>query len=292
MSSRIPLKLAITWVAVVLLAACLACDRSKPQGPYKNPFVYPLSVGNRWQYSGRYFYSNVQPDSLLPMFSDTLFSTSTVEITGLDTLFDTTEVYVFHERYGWILDTVDSDAYFKNLGDGFYYYGATSMNYVAPLKPHPFANFSFRGHRFHDICELFEMIEGRRPVPKPTGGAVEYHDPPLKSLAYPLRTGCRWTFREPAEPWRIDKLIGNWRSIEVPAGRFGCFPVRWLHEMDNDRQWDIDIEFYDYISQVGLVKRAITIRGITLTSPVSPDSIGTADVTTEYTLMGHDVSSK
>jgi hypothetical protein len=60
--------------------------------------------------------------------------------------------------------------------------------------------------------------------------------------------------------------------------------------MDEDGEWDNDIEILDYLSAVGIVKRRILLRGIVITSYDDPNPIGTYDYKEEYRLTNYEVA--
>ena len=77
-------------------------------------------------------------------------------------------------------------------------------------------------------------------------------------------------------------VIGE-EEITVPAGAFECMKVKWLYDIDNDGEWDSDLFIEDYIGDVGLVKREITILGIISINELG-EIVGYMDSMGRYTL--------
>jgi len=252
-------------------------------------FFYPLTIGNRWEYAGEMYFINFRPDSLKRYIgADTIPETSVVEITGLETLLDTIVTHVFHETLTLRDDTFHTDTYFGETEEGLYYYAYSSPPYtkVTPLKIKPNGYFYFKGRRFNTVQEIFSLIkEGVEAFAKRSNGII-YENPPLKSLQYPLEVGSQWTYREPGNPLHMDKRISVRQNISVPAGDFDCFEIQWLYDIDEDGQWDDDIELFDYMSTTGLIKRSITIRDLIY---IDYEVGGMVDWSEEFVLTGYQV---
>lgn len=253
----------------------------------KPGFVYPLINGAEWNYNVSTWYENVEPDSIAYMFADTLTATSTVRVTGQDTLFDSVAVYVFHEEFVQSEGgSFTSDAYFNETAAGFFYYGATGGNYAAPLKPTAGISYTFNGQTFSSPGELFASVQSGFPFGLASGTQDDLYNPGLMSLAYPLRYGSLWEYRSAGEPFEIHKGISDWSVVTTPAGNFECFKVCWIYGDDAPAD---NVQFYDYISQDGLVHRSISLDSVSLTSEGSPEYIGTATFVQDILLMSHNI---
>jgi hypothetical protein len=53
-----------------------------------------------------------------------------------------------------------------------------------------------------------------------------YELPPVQALKYPLTIGEQWTYRQPYQPWHIDKKVVAKETITVPAGSFICLKIQ------------------------------------------------------------------
>ncbi|TFH65234.1 MAG: hypothetical protein E4G91_03195 [Candidatus Zixiibacteriota bacterium] len=102
-------------------------------------------------------------------------------------------------------------------------------------------------------------------------------DPPFHSLKYPLNAGSEWPVRIPPKLVPINKKAIDRVQVQVPAGVFTCARIQWLYGLDSDSNWDSDIEAYDYISQIGLVKRTRLYHNVTVTTHEYPLGIGICD---------------
>ncbi|UCD94933.1 MAG: hypothetical protein JSU69_02465 [Candidatus Zixiibacteriota bacterium] len=249
-------------------------------------FTYPLEIGNRWSYNGVFTMINCEPDTACSLEHYSAHFTSVVEIESVDTFMDTLETYKFHEtltehRY----DTVPNGEtvyhtynYFRNASDGFYWHASSGPNTrVSPVKLHPDVLFLFRGQRYSTIQEIFQKIERTPRLAGVAADTPNYNDPPPLCLRYPLAVGSQWSFREDCDPWCMDKKILSWKSISVFMQEFDCYDIRWLWDMDDDGQWDDDIERHDYLAEIGLVTRATIFRDIVATT-VTGDTLGIFDV--------------
>ena len=258
-------------------------------------FFYPLAVGNRWEYAGWLILFNFQPAGLANYrYPDTMYKNSIVEITRLERLLGSVPIHVFHETVvveGLTPgnDTFHTDHYFAGTEDGLYYYGSsgTVVTGAVPLKIRPGEFISFKGRRFDSVKEILDLLSASvQAFEKIEVSANDEY--PLKSLQYPLEVGSQWVYRGPRDFWLIHKRVTDWQSIDVPAGDFDCFEIQWLYDMDEDSQWDDDIEVFDYISGIGLVKRSITIRGLVMLD-YDLDTLGTFDITDEFFMTGYQV---
>jgi hypothetical protein len=261
------------------------CDPCHPD----DSFIYPLQIGNRWDYSGSMVFFNFQPDSLGDFFPDTFYASSTVEILRRETLHDTLETYVFHETFtlhGY--GVYHSENYFNNWSDGFYNFASYGVNdQLTPLKPGHQPSVYFKGRYFNTVREVFDWLKTGIESQARLVDSLEYEDPPLRCLAYPLTVGAQWTYRYPGNPWHMEKAVIGRANQTVPAGDFDCFEIQWLYDLNDDGTWDDDIDIFDQISQIGLVKRSITIRGIVLEDPWSPEPLGYFDAKEEYVLTDY-----
>lgn len=252
---------AILSLAVGSVLIATGCDSDRPNKPVDS---YPMTIGTTWDYSGVIFTINVESDSTAPINADTTHFESTVEIVRVATLFDSVQTYVFH---GTLVQesqsTFHADHYYNVLEDGLYYYAYTRPpNSRAMPKLISSRPFVFQGRRFGSVREVFAAFSTPVRIAGQHDDTLTYENPPLRSLAYPLKVGSEWTYRNPSEPWHIAKRVTAFGATDVPAGSFQCYTVQWLLDVDGDGVWDGDIDLFDSISDIGLVKRSMFIRGI------------------------------
>lgn len=252
-------------------------------------WVYPLAIGNTWEYSKVLVMTIITPDTMELPEHDTVYGTSHLEVASLDSLSDSLVAYRIHATLTQDSSTYDSDTWFNNVDDGLFVYAYQGTgSYAIPYKIRPGMSFTLLGRQFNSIDEILAIIE-RTLVPSLiSSGRGDLEDPPVKSLQYPLTIGSQWTRRTTGNPWRIDKRVTGQEQIEVPAGQFSAFRIRWLYDLDADGNWDDEVTIVDHIADVGLVKRVISITGIEITSPWG-DSAGYSDFTEVIQLTGHNI---
>jgi len=256
----------------------------------RSTFVFPLAIGNTWQYSRTFYSHNFDPDSLAYFGSDTVFGNQTTEIERLDTLLGSQETYVFHTM--WTEDNGSSgDGYFyrNNTSNGLYEYAYESVGGVGPPKValSEGTYLLFKGMRFNSISEFLDWVHSRIDITVVTrsiqSDSIRYENPPLRDLAYPLEVGQCWVYRD-GEPWRMEKEVVGIESVTTPAIVANCFKIRWYWDIDNDGVWDTDIVAYDYLAAIGVLKRQYEFIGLTITDYHSSDNLGTCDFTDVYEL--------
>jgi len=277
------------YILLILFIFNSSCEKEKIEQP-DSDFTYPLSIGNRWEYSRELINYNIEPVELQAQIADTLSAFSTVEILDSAAIKDTIQTYKFRESYTGENKSNVSDVYCANGEDGFYVYAHAGGNYVAPLKSSAGKWIHFNGYKFYNVKELMRAITGKLIITSWHSDTLFYENPPLRSLIYPMKVGSQWEYRQKGNPWKYDKRIVKTEKIELPAGKFVCFVVQWLIDMNNDDVWDDKVVFYDYFSDVGLVKRLIILKDMQLMD-TSGSIIGTYDSKDEYILLDYIVKA-
>lgn len=258
-------------------------------------FIMPLAVGNRWDYSTMYYHYNFQPESLGTILGDTVYGNRTETITTMDTLPDSTETYVIHSV--WSRGDVSGDefVYRNNTDDGYYTYAYWIPDEPTLQRLRPGYSFQFHGRRFGSLSDLYRFIttavQASAKQAFDTGIVLE--DPPLRELAYPLEVGRQWVYRQKDlnGPFDMGEEVVEKQNLIVSAGQFECFKVRWYWDIDNDGNWDDDIDGYDYVGGIGLVKREFLIYGVTVVDDHGSilgtfDSFDTHELTDYHLNMG------
>jgi hypothetical protein len=282
----------ISFATLAVFYFGLTCTEITPTKPVPDDFVYPMNVGNVWNYSGINRGFNVRPDSLASDFEFTFIEHSNIEIISDTALMDSIDVFDFAEIFVQEhreTDTFYSESYFTNHEDGLYYYGRTGSNSeVIPYKINPGKMFfQFNGKKFDNLNEIFSFLGHSISPIGLNGDSISYILPPRKSLHYPLSEGVRWLVYDVSGLFTINKEVVGITYIDVPAGRFLCYKVRWLWDMDEDGGLDSELEYYDYISTVGLVKRTMIARDVILGSYEHPAGIGTIDLEFRFELTDY-----
>ena len=278
-------------IAAILIVV-FGCSDDKSGNPVPADFVYPLEVGNVWEYFGVMRTFNVQPDSLMDDYGYLIDEESRVEIVKDTTLMDSIEVSTFGERLiqqGTEVDTFYTESYLRNLDDGLHCYGSTGINAKAtPLKDNPNKiYFEFKGRKFNSLGEIKDFFT--RNIPGISLGYDSVAANPRRCLQYPLKVGEQWAVYDDPDDIVIDKKVIGTATVKIGTRSFSCLKIQWLWDLDNDGEWDEEMEYFDYISTVGLVKRHIIIRDFKITSAESPAPIGSYDFEEKFELEDYSV---
>jgi len=258
-------------------------------------FVMPLAIGNRWDYSGMSYDYNFQPESLGIILGDTLYGTRTETVTTMDTLPDSIETYVLYSVSNWDGAIIDDFTYRNNADDGYYTY-AYQLFIQPQLKILPRGcSFEFHGRSFESLAGLHDFVatavQSSAKQAFDTGIVLE--DPPLRELAYPLEIGRQWAYRDKDlnGPFDMGKEVVEKQNLIVSAGQFECYKIRWYWDIDDDGIWDNDIDGYDYVGGIGLLKREFWIYDITVVDEYGTilgtfDSFDTRELTDYHLNVG------
>ena len=225
------------------------------------------------------------------MLPESGFGESQVDIVRIDTI-NGTPVYVFHQVYSYPINynaPEGGEVYLRNHDDGLYCYGYYGNTEIAPLKPAGSVLFEFGGKSYASAQELCTAITGSVLLSGLAQAQNEYEIPPLRSIAYPPEEDYQWNYREVDNPWLIDKRYLEPQEVQTPAGTFQCYVISWLYDRDADGVWDDDIELYDYISDIGLVRRIYTYHDIGIMR--EEELLGTCDITIDYYLTRYEIKT-
>ena len=259
--------------AVAIVLAVLVGGCSNPSDPEWAPdYRYPLELGRSWEYT-RVF--TVEPsDSLSAVPSDTAYCYCTAEVVRLDTLSMRVDAYVLRET--GVEDTVaswDLETFYRNDSDGLYMLAYEPGASLVNPKPQGRAQILFKGMYFSSVREIASHVVGIAECMGERPDSLIYEDPPVRALKYPLRVGSSWNYRQTGNPWRIDKEVTGTEQVDVPAGSFDCFVVKWSIDISDDGEWDNEIEFIDYIATEGLIRRWLAFSDMIAIGPEG-DTLG------------------
>lgn len=277
-------KIVIAAICFVVLALGLqfGCGDEKPSGPILGDFAYPLQVGQQWKYIGRQYDFNFVPESLATNYSTLHNYTSTVQVMEKTKILDSVDIYSFRElavQTG--IGTYETWHYYNNRPDGFYLFahgGTNAMMLPRKIAPTQY-QFMFHGRPLEEIERMSRStLVGPTALSSQSDSLTDVDDPPVRSLLYPLSYGSEWVTTTPTSITPINKKVIEKVSIQVPAGIYTCAKIQWLYDLNSDGSWDSDVEQYDYISQIGLVKRTMLFRGVAVTSHEYPEGIGVCDI--------------
>jgi len=281
-------EISILFICIILLLSCIFDANNEETD---DDFIYPLKVGNRWDYIREwnlYYYGDT---TFVKGYADTVrFSyngySSVIDKVDLDNHYNLYKVigveYEEAEAYTLI-------CYYKNTADGLYMYAyemAGGPN-ILPKKSSR-SGVYFKGIHFDSFNQLSHYIQLNTPSYTINSDSITFEEPPLKTIQYPIEIGDQWTYREPNKPWRMDRVVVSREYLNIEMGEFDCYTLKFIYEIDDDGEWDGDIWMTDYISRQGLVKRETYFLGITETTVDNPVEMGRKlDAIDTYTLTGY-----
>jgi hypothetical protein len=261
------------------------CEQSKnPIGNLYSDFIYPIEIGNSWEYDRTFILFNFRPDSIkhLISMSDTFKTYSSTEIRNKEMLKDSMLTYQFIESMVEDTATFTGEYYYSNQADGLYLYAYEGASHTLP-KSGVSNKIIFRGLYFNQVQEITNYLTSFDYGRILFVDSLNYENPPLQIIKYPLKEGLQWTLRETGNPFRLDRIILSEEIIQVSVGEFDCIKIQNLYDLNGDNNWDEDIMYTDYLSNEGLIKRVIYIKDLKLTD-FSGQVIGEFDTIDESIL--------
>jgi len=256
----------------------IGCDDNSNR--VDEPFRYPLTVGNRWEYRREYVMTS-WPDSTM---SDSLISTVTGD--------DSCSIIVVQETT--ILDSIPTVQLMEQTWEdsavviGLYYYQERDTGLFLLAYQNPYLNATPKP--VGPETPIFEPL-----LPSYLKNAfaarlsktqfindIYYEDPPVFVLKYPLEVGTNWTYRY--QPWYIPKTVLSDTTITLECGTFDCRVVRLYYDFS-----DVKVVIDDYIAGEGLVLRKISSKGYFYDNN---DNYTFSVFDDEYRLMNYDVAEK
>jgi len=266
------MKIITLFFFLFLIISIQSCNEtSNPIIPINSNFNYPLKVGNKWEYSISNVYSNVRPDSIKYLLNDFFFDFQ-LSVTK-DTLLDSNLVFEMKEESN---DYSDSYAYYSNEAEGFLKYAYRPSPAHGLPKANTLKRFLYRGTYFNTITELIKAQEESVFRLNILSDSLIFFEPPRIIYKYPIEVGNEWVFS--SQYIFINKEIVGKEPVKTNLGYFNCFKIKWKYDFDMDGNWDEDFVVYEYVSSKGILKVNYTIKNITISSTVNPDSIGKADI--------------
>jgi hypothetical protein len=243
------IKLILT--GLVILLSVIGCEDDT--NPAEDQFVYPLAIGNRWEYRREFVVHNypnaTQTDSCIDMISGS--DSCSVIVVQQTRLRDSIETVQLMEQ-AWEDTSIVVGLYYYQERDTGLFEIAYQNPYLSALPKS--TNSSWLLDEPLMPTHLKELFYGKLPrFNKPSDyGEIYYEDPAIFVLKYPLEAGASWIYRQEGHPWRMDREVIGDTTITVPAGTFDCFQVRLSYEHAKT----IFIE-NDFIAKEGLILRKI-----------------------------------
>ncbi|MCJ7458236.1 MAG: T9SS type A sorting domain-containing protein [candidate division Zixibacteria bacterium] len=240
---------------------------------------FPAQVGNSREYR-RTFYSVVY---------DTLYKDTTEYLT-LDSLheefqdIDTVKGWECYRLYSLLFESGDTfptvvwDAHPDTAFLGIAY--LTSVQ--SPGKRTRNTNFKLGKQFFSSMDELRHYLFQIRNFPF---GRLEldtgFWDPPIKVFVFPLSVGRSWIAT--TNPWLDERQVIEESFVVVPAGSFLTLKIKvtW-------HGWDM--EFYQWISENGIVKDSLYARAIATNE--QGEIIGYIEAYDKYELLDYKTDVK
>jgi len=281
-------KANILFLTLLLLFSSCILDTDD-----KNISMYPLKVGNQWDYIREwnlYFYNEI---SNIKVYSDTITYTSdvSVSVTAKMNLNGNRDVYKVDGSESTNVGIATTTNYYKNKDDGLYIYAYSSGGGPRILPKNTTGNkVCFKGMQFDSFKKLSDYVQSITPLYRTTSDSIIFEDPILKSIQYPIEIGSQWTYREEDNPWRMDKKVISYDNIQIDIGNFDCHTIQFIYDIDRDGVWDDDIWINDYISKEGLIKREINVLGMIESTIEYPGGTGRKfDGINIYTLTSYEL---
>jgi hypothetical protein len=275
--------LALIVVVVLLVSGCKKDDNPIVADP--GPFKYPDSIGNQWDYERTFSTVIIRPDSTGQSHPVDTSVTSPVimKVIRKDTLRNSIEAYLFQEIITENNRNIVGDTWYVNSDSGLSIYAYHGAGLLIP-KSGSGKRFFFNGRYFSSVREITSYVTQEIPKKFTPSDSITYEVPPVLTLKYPLMNNSEWTYRSSGNPWKINKKIVGTKQIEVPAGKFNCFKIVWFFDVNNDLQWDENLELTDYVCEKGLIRRTVVYKDITIVDQENPTGYSTFDMKDESVL--------
>jgi len=278
------------WVFGVMILGLavlglVGCDSDSDKNRPDMEFDYPLTIGSSWQYE-RIFSVFFDEEAHANGLTDLVFnSVGSVEIMGSEVLFDNIEVYDFASS----LTEEDnqprlSNSYYNYDNNSLICYGYINSGLLDPKSNNVKKYYNFDNKKFSNPQEIISYLESGLVRNELSKDDSIYYDP-AKCYVFPLYEDQEWNYRNSDDSWKIVKTVIGKEKVEVPAGKFDCWKIQWSYP---ESSWVNDIEYYEYVSQEGVVKRVIELRNSTITDEDGND-IGSYYSRSEQYLSDYEI---
>ncbi len=252
-------------VAFLTITSCNLFKSGDSNMPDMN-FIYPLWVGNYWNYEKLTVYDFDDGATSNGLSDTSFYSAASVEIIDREIIFDEFYCYNFKSTLNEDGTLYVGNEYYNNTETQLIDYGYTNPYMLTPKVEKDIAYLTFKGKKFNNIQEIIHLVEkGYCNFGQTKNDSILFDQ--VQCLVYPLKKGNEWSYRTETydgEPWRIDKKILGWTRIEVPAGNFNCWRIQWFNNpFGSGTDWDEDIIEFDYIAEQGLIKRILELDNLT-----------------------------
>jgi len=281
----------LTILFVILLIVSCKEDEN-PITTDEDQFIYPMEVGNTWEYDRHVATFNYRSiDSVdYPRYDDSIhyYSKINAKVVKKETILDTVEAFVIQSLETEIsMRSFWSEHYYRNQTDGLYLYaynmdggGANGLPKLSNSE-----KIIFKGKEFNSIAEITQTLDLILPKAyRIYSDSINYNNPPLRVLAYPIVNSGEWIFRQSNEPFAINKRVLGKENITLLSRVFSCHKIEWLYDINNDNKWDEDMSVVDFYAVEGLIVRTMFLKDLVITTAESPDGNGYFDWSEEIIL--------
>lgn len=287
------LKINYIFTLLFILLLIASCKKgTNPIIPVSNTFLYPLEVGNKWEYDRHIAtYNYRSKDSInYPRYDDSVHyhSKINVEVVREEIILDSIETFIVKSlETETSMQSFWSEHYYKNEADGLLLVAYSNYGGGANGLPKQINSqkIIFKGIEFNSISEITQTLDHILPrTYNVSTDSILYEIPAIKILEYPLSIYNEWIFRLANNPFGINKRVLGKESISLSSQIFSCYKIKWLYDLDNNNKWDEDISVIDFIADEGLIKRVMIVKNLAITTAVSPDGNGYFDWSEEIKL--------
>jgi hypothetical protein len=250
-------------VAVAIFYSCLIfyLSCSSPTEPDEE-IIFPLKVGNKWEYKFTSYEYNFRPDSVLQVISPQIDSAHIIiEIKEKTILGDSIESFLF---------TCIKESELSTSIDTFYYF--INDDKLFCLTPNPIRTTLPKNSSLFNNSNIISFnTDFITLYMKPTDRFTTFYPQQLEKATvfdYPLKKDKQWNFfTSTQDGWRykIDKKVCFEEKQLVPAGQFSCFRIQWLFDFFGEGIWDEDKMYLDFVANEGLIQRVFIDKNIDAT---------------------------
>jgi hypothetical protein len=268
------------FLILMFLFAIQSCkDSSNPIIPVDNSFIYPLKIGNQWDYNATVVYSNIRPDSIKNQLNNYLIKLK-VSVTK-ETILDSLQmIEMKEESQGY----PNAYSYYSNKEEGLFKYAYRNTPSLVLPKTSAVKKYFYKNNYYNSVEELIKKQEDAIKIFKSSIDSIIFLDQPRIIYKYPLDIGQEWVFSPMYV--RINKEVIGKETVNTDLGSYECYKIQWKYDFNSDGNTDDDFIYYEYVSSKGLLKTSIVINNIAITLAENPDGIGYADVKYERILNG------
>ena len=242
----------------LFILICFSCAEKNAVKPQNSNFVYPLEIGNKWEYNVTSIRYNRREEPYGQKDTTKYIEkyTSVLEIMPPDSLCDSLGLYLsVKKRIGSIWHPSEWHNYLKNNEDGLYQY--FKANSYSPLQKNKINNMQSKMSIFNDG----NLISNYKNSMLSSRVSSDFQ----RILKYPLEVGSTWDIiDEGFIDIAIFKNVISKQNITVPAGEYECYKIQTLNDYYSDGILDFGYVCYDYIHADGIIKTEIYMNGLTM----------------------------